>query len=61
MSRADQYLAGGPYDCEEELCEYWEGLFTKAFLSRVAERLCDEHNCYEWSGSWDEEETDAPF
>jgi hypothetical protein len=59
-----QYLAGGPYDCEEELCEFWEGLFTRPFLERVAERICDDHNCYEWSGPWDndeEEKTDAPF
>jgi hypothetical protein len=38
----------GPYACEGELCEAWEGLFTRAFVTRVAELICESAQCNRW-------------
>jgi hypothetical protein len=50
-----QWIWGGPYDAEEELCASWCGAFTEEFLAQVAEDLCAAYDCYEWSGAPDDE------
>ena len=49
-------------DCAEAICMYWEGIFTRGFIERVAERICEVRGCTQWcERSTEEDGCDAPF
>ena len=45
-----QFIWGGPYGVFEELYDTWGHLVPEDTLEEVADRLCQEYDCYEWSG-----------
>jgi hypothetical protein len=45
-----QYIWGGPYDALDVIARKWGPVFPASVLARIAQRLCDEEECDEWSG-----------